>query len=68
MAGKHEPESSSSFYGSLARTMATGTLRILLVAAALAIGVFVLANVFPDGAATSRILSVPVAMVLASDP
>ena len=52
MAGSHEPASRGSFYLSLASVVATGTLRILMIAAAIVIGAFVLAKAFPTGGST----------------
>ena len=46
--GKHEPPSGRSFYFSLA----TSTLRALIIVAAIVLGVVVLANAFPSGGGT----------------
>ena len=48
MTGKHEPPSNRSFYISLA----TSTLRALILVAAVVLGVFVLAKAFPENASS----------------
>ena len=54
MAGKHEPPSKRSFYFSLA----TSTLRAIILVAAVALGVFALARAF-DGNPTERVAGSP---------